>query len=146
MKVKRLRILIVEDDESRVECFKKWLPPDVLLTHAPRGGSALGLLQRDRGAVYSGILLDHDLNWRAIGGVDDRISGSQVALAIVRYVEPGVPILVHSMNGEKGPQMAKLLDSAGFPVTRIPMKDLDQAQFMTWLEEVRSFYDDGGEA
>jgi hypothetical protein len=49
------------------------------------------------------------------------------------------------MNREKAPVMAQFLDSAGFPITQIPMAKLDQAQLLAWLEDVRAFYDDGGD-
>jgi CheY-like chemotaxis protein len=139
-RVRRLRILLIEDDVRRVERFQAWLPKDVIVVVARSAGPAIGILERDRGAVYSGILLDHDLQERAIAGVDSHLSGSDVARAIVQYVDPGAPILVHSMNPQRAPLMAKRLDDAGFVVTQAPMETLDRDQVLAWLESVREFF------
>ena len=50
------RLLLIEDDNERVEIFRSWLPADVRLVHAGSAGRALGILQRDREA-YAGIIL-----------------------------------------------------------------------------------------
>lgn len=55
------RILIVEDDDERVAKFRSWLPETMRIVHARSAGSAIGILQRDKGRVYAGIMLDHDL-------------------------------------------------------------------------------------
>ena len=53
--------LLVEDDPDRIARFTAWCPPDARLVVARGGGRALGLLERDPGRVYAGLLLDHDL-------------------------------------------------------------------------------------
>ena len=40
----KIRILLVEDDQGRVEWFRAWLPRDIQLVHAGSGGKALGIL------------------------------------------------------------------------------------------------------
>lgn len=140
--VKRLRVLIIEDDRSRVEKFKAWLPEDVIPVVAWSAGRALGILERDRGLVYAGVLLDHDLQQHAATGADEYLSGTQVADAIVRNVSNEVPILVHSMNPTKAPVMARRLAEAGFSVTQVPMEVLDRKKLEEWLEEVRAFWAD----
>jgi CheY-like chemotaxis protein len=140
--VKRLRVLIIEDDRSRVEKFKAWLPEDVISVVAWSAGRALGILERDRGAVYAGILLDHDLQQHAATGADEYLSGTHVADAIVRNVSKGVPILVHSMNPTRAPVMARRLAEADFSVTQVPMEALDRGTLEGWLEQVRAFWVD----
>ena len=61
----RLRILVVEDDRGRENRIRAMLPAEVLAVVVNSGGKALGLLERDRGSVYAGILLDHDLQGAA---------------------------------------------------------------------------------
>ena len=55
------RILIVEDDSDRLREIKSWMPPDVFVSNVTDAGAAIGLIKRDRGRVYAGIMLDHDL-------------------------------------------------------------------------------------
>jgi CheY-like chemotaxis protein len=140
--VKRLRVLIIEDDRGRVEKFKAWLPEDVLVVVAWSAGRALGILERDHGKVYAGILLDHDLQQHAATGADEFLSGTQVAEAIIRNISHEVPILVHSMNPTKAPVMARRLAEAGFSVTQVPMEALNREKFGEWLVGVRSFWAD----
>lgn len=133
---KFLRILLVEDDESRKARFQSWLPATLRLVWARNAGQALGLLARDRGRAFAGILLDHDLE-RWAYGTGEQKSGTEIARAIRLTVSRDTPILVHSMNFVEGDAMANHLTNEGFPVTRVPMRDLGGTLFESWLEEVR---------
>lgn len=55
------RTLIVEDDPERANILQDWLPDNVRPVVVTSAGKAMGVLARDRGNVYAGILLDHDL-------------------------------------------------------------------------------------
>ena len=136
-----IKILLIEDDVERIEQFQKWLPEDMQLVCATSAGSALGILQRDRGRVYSGILLDHDLQEQIRTDTDRYISGTNVTKLIITAVTRDVPILVHSVNITRGPWMAQALKDAGFRyVTRIPMNSLKKRDFIAWTEDVRDIW------
>jgi hypothetical protein len=137
-----LRLLIVEDDPVREQIFRSWLPPDVRPVVARSAGRALGILRLDPGRVYAGIVLDHDLQGQAATDADQLLTGHNVVHAIIRYVSPDVPVLVHSMNTQGSLRMVSTLVSAGFEVTKIPMEALTQASFLAWLQEVRDWWDD----
>lgn len=126
----------MEDDQRRVEWFRVWLPKDFRLIHAGSGGRALGIIKRDRRA-FRGIMLDHDLEKQNVTSGDLSLSGSSVVLAIMQYISPDVPVLIHSMNPGKAAAMGKALETTGFTVTRIPMGDMSKDVFLEWLEEVR---------
>jgi CheY-like chemotaxis protein len=136
-----IRILLIEDDNKRVDQIRSWLPADVHLVHAGSAGRALGILQRDREA-YAGIMLDHDLRGQTVTKEDFLLSGSDVVSRIIALVRPDIPVLVHSMNPADAPQMVKRLEKAGFSVTRMPMAELTEEQFCDWLEEVRECWAD----
>ena len=77
-----------------------------VLTSSYRGakaetGRALGILRRDPGRVYAGIVLDHDLQGQIASEADRFLTGQDVVRAILRYVSPDVPVLVHSMNASQ---------------------------------------------
>lgn len=139
------RILIIEDDNDRVEQFTAWLPGDVRLVHAGSAGRALGILQRDSGA-YAGIMLDHDLQGQIVTREDFLMSGSTVVSRLIEAVPPAlrpdIPVLVHSMNPADAPRMVMRLTSAGFPVSRMPMSAMTKQYFLRWLDEVRDCWDD----
>ncbi len=105
-------------------------------------GRALGVLQRERGSVYAGILLDHDLQEQAATDSDRHLSGNDVVDAIIMNVSKHVPILVHSVNVSQAPVMVGRLESAGFWVTRVPMDKLTKEKLDEWLEEVREIWED----
>lgn len=136
-----IRILLIEDDAARIALFQQWLPADMRLVVASSTGKAMGILQRDRGRVYAGIMLDHDLQAQIITQMDRLLSGSDLIKVILRNVSKDVPVLVHSMNVSRGPLMAEQLAGAGFMVTRIPMSVLTKKKFLEWIGEVRDVWE-----
>lgn len=129
------RLLIIEDDINRVYTFQSWCPPDVKLIWAKSTGVALGMLHRDRGTVYAGILLDHDLLNLTMTDDDQFLCGQDVVGAIIAHISTRVPILIHSMNQEQAPRMHFRLRDAGFQVSRIPMALMNQKKFIDWLRD-----------
>jgi CheY-like chemotaxis protein len=130
------RIVLVEDDQGRMDRFTDWLRDTrFLLVICRSGGQALGMFSKG-GEGIAGILLDHDLSDSTITETDRLMSTSNVLPTIVRNVPREVPILIHSHNASKPPQMVKLLQSAGFSVTRIRFDSLTRDRFELWLEDV----------
>ena len=136
-----IRILLIEDDNNRVTKIKSWLPDDVRLVHAASAGRVLGVLKRDSNQ-YAGIMLDHDLQTQAATASDMELSGSTVVKWIKEMIPTDVPILIHSMNVARAPEMKRSLEAAGFSVTRIAMDMLEREHFHSWLNEVRDNWDD----
>jgi hypothetical protein len=136
------RLLLIEDDIGRVEDFRGWLPSWAMLVWAQSAGAALGVIRRDSGRVYGGVLLDHDLEQRAKTMDDESLSGTDVALALVQHFSTDVPILIHSMNQVHVPRVARQLEDRGFWVTRIPFKNLSEARFRAWLDEARDIWEE----
>lgn len=132
-----LRLLLVEDDPDRIARFTAWCPPDARLVVARGGGRALDLLERDPGRVYAGLLLDHDLPGQAVNDAERLVTGTQVVQGILRYLDPEIPILIHSMNRGAARRMATTLTAGGFEISTIPMTDLTRARFLAWLDTVR---------
>ena len=130
------RILIIEDDPNREARLKSWLPADVRAVVAASAGKAIGILRRDSGLVYAGIVLDFDLQLRRGTASDLHLSGRDVALAITEYVSRDVQILVHSENTSKRSLMVYSLRLAGFDVTQVPMHLLTADRFCAWLAEL----------
>ncbi len=137
-----LKILIVEDDRKREKLFECWMPHGFRAIFAKTAGAALGMLERDRGYVYAGICLDHDLQQRAVIVSDYDLSGSTVVRAVVRHISPDVPVLIHSRNLKRSSYMARKLVDAGFDAVRIPMDELGCERFQGWLEEVKETWED----
>jgi CheY-like chemotaxis protein len=136
-----LRILVVEDDPTRVEVFEAWLqylhlPCQFRIVWSKSAGSAIGLLERDRGKVYAGIMLDHDLNQQSLSNVDRLFSGKDVTKKIIEVTDTGTPILIHSTNESGGPKMKGTLEGAGFSVELVPFYALDFEQYRDWLSYV----------
>lgn len=139
---KPLRILVIEDDNSRIKYFNLWLLPGFRIVPTTSAGSALGLLQRDKGRQYAGICLDHDLQGQTKTDKDRDLSGTTVVQSVIRYMDKEIPILVHSMNPKRAPVMVNMLISSGFDdVTRMPMGDMTRTFFQEWLEKVRETHE-----
>ena len=136
-----IRVLIVEDDQRRVDWFRAWLPRDIRLVHARSGGKALGILERNA-HEFAGIMLDHDLQDSSVVANDKNLSGSIVVVKVMQHIRPNIPILVHSMNPGKAESMKKALEASRFSVTRMPMGEMSKDTFLEWLEEVREEAED----
>jgi CheY-like chemotaxis protein len=132
-----LRVLIVEDNPDRENCLRSWLPPDVRPVVATSAGRAVGILRLDRGTVYAGVVLDHDLQERKAAETDRYLSGQDVVEAIVQHLSCDVPILVHSNNASQSNVMVLRLQRAGYDVTQIPMSVLTKESFEEWIRKVR---------
>ena len=135
----RIRLLVVEDDESRVEVFRSWtkrFPLPVAITWTRSAGAAIGVLRRDRGRVFDGLLIDHDLNTQCLTEVDAYLTGKDVVDAVVEFVDKGVPVLVHSGNTMEGPKLVARLLGAGFSVEYAPFTTMRYLQLQQWLRYV----------
>ena len=97
----------------------------------------MGILKRDKGKVYAGIVLDHDLEKNPASESDLFLCGQDVVDTIIKNVSKQVPILIHSVNESQAPVMQTMLEKAGFAVERIPMDILTRESFNEWLEYVR---------
>ena len=137
-----LRILLVEDDPGRERRLRSMLPADVRTVVARSAGAAIGVLAHDPGRVYAGVILDHDLQQRAMTDADRLLSGQDVVNAIVQHVDRAVPILIHSMNTTQRGVMAAILERAGYEVTTIPASVLDSSALSRWLNSVRENQDE----
>ena len=85
----------------------------------------------------AGICLDNDLEKQPVTDSDLHLSGSALISAITLSMPRSTPVLIHSMNEQKPPQMERALNSGGFSVTRIRMVALTRENFLEWLQEVR---------
>ena len=132
-----LRLLIVEDNQERLDRFREWIPDEFRLTCARSAGRALEILRLDAGRVYAGLLLDHDLDQNVAVASELTLSGRQVTERITRLIDPEVPVLIHSVNPLGARRMHQMLDDHGFHVTRIPFFQLNQQRLQRWLELVR---------
>lgn len=130
------RLLLIEDDEGRVETLRGWLPAGVQLVVARSAGAAVGVVRRDAGDVYWAIMLDHDLDRHPASDSDRLLSGQDVVDALILHVSRAVPVLVHSMNATQAPVLVARLLQAGFEVTRIPYSDLNAQGLGEWLKPV----------
>ena len=135
------RILMVEDDPMRARKLASWIDDLAKLVIVSSPGKAIGLIKRDQGSVYAGIMLDHDLHEQAMTGMDYNLSGKHVVDAVIQHISKNVPILVHSGNIAEAPVMKKKLSQAGFFVTRIPMFQLTKEWLQEWVEEAYEIWE-----
>jgi hypothetical protein len=135
--MKPIRILIIEDNLQRERLLCSWLPLDIKPVVTRSAGRAMGTLARDKGNVYSGIILDHDLQERPATDADRLLSGQDIIDVISQCVSRDVPILVHSVNASQSWVMVVRLQHHGYEVTHIPMDLLTCEAFSKWIGEVR---------
>jgi CheY-like chemotaxis protein len=133
---KLARILLVEDSDARSETLRSWIPANIRVVWAKTGGDAVGILSRDGGATYAGIMLDHDLHQQLRDQGGKQLTGADVARKIAEHVSPDTLIFLHSMNPERRGDILTVLQAAGFEVTQVPMRQLDAGTLQSWLEGV----------
>lgn len=143
MPVLKPRILLIEDSAYRIERFRKWLfGTEFVLIEASSGGRAMGILRRGGMDGIAGLCLDHDLHEQPVTVDDMSLSTSNLMNSIVLSVPRSVPILIHSMNVSKPPQMVRRLQAEGYSVTRIRMTVLTRDNFHMWLQDVRDNWEE----
>jgi len=136
------RVLMIEDDEVRIERITAWLPPDLRLVVTRSGGRAMRTLQLDMPATYAGIMLDHDLQQQIVADAESSLSSSNLIDVIIRKINRDVPVLVHSMNVSRGPVLVERLRNAGFYTSYVPFEQLTKQGFLNWIEYVRELWED----
>lgn len=141
------RMLLIEDDQERANILISYLPKHFRVVFASSAGRALGIVRADHHnrwdkSPYCGIMLDHDLQEQIVCAEEGKLSGMNVVDAIINSVSRDVPILVHSMNPSGAPTMVKKLKSAGFRVTRMPMRELTAEKLLGWLEDECEIYNE----
>ncbi len=136
------RILLIEDDLSRIERLRSWMPQSIRLVVATSAGMAMGTLKRDGRGTYAALMLDHDLQQQAATTADATLSGSDLVNLIIQHVGRDAAMLVHSMNSTKAAGMEERLNRAGFWVTRIPMDRLTKEAFCDWVADVEHLWAD----
>lgn len=142
VKPKQIPLLLVEDETRRLNWFTERLPRSFRIVHARSAGVALGIIERDGGYVYGGMMLDHDLQSQTLVPSDRGLSGSHIIEAIYSKISRDVPVLVHSMNPEKSPVMVRRLEEAGFYVQKVPWEFMNKQFFHEWLDEVEELWED----
>lgn len=133
---KKLRVLIVDDNAERRAALARYVGPSATIVECDTAGGAMGLLRRDRGAVYGGIMLDYDLGDRKGAGGGPFLSGEDVADALCDYMDRTVLIFVHSNSKTHTPALASRLRQAGFTVERVAFDDITEKIIREWVDEV----------
>lgn len=87
-------IFILEDNEFRIEWFKKTLGNDFNLTFSDKVNETKYLLNHNK---YDILFLDHDLDGKQWVEITDENTGSRVAEEI-KKLNLNVPIVIHSWN------------------------------------------------
>ena len=128
-----MRIFILENSVRRLQTFEDWRPPDIRIVSAKSAMQAAGVLSRDKGSVYSGIMLDYDLD--PIAG--QLQSGREVVDAMLRHIDRDTPVFVHSMNPSGSAEMTKVLEANGYSVEVCPFGKLTEKRWHEWLSEIR---------
>ncbi|MFW6101028.1 MAG: cyclic-phosphate processing receiver domain-containing protein [Bacteroidota bacterium] len=141
----RPRILMIEDDEKRLEILRSWLPEDLIVVQASSAGRALGILEKDRGYVYAGIMLDHDLQMQTATEADKALSGSDIVNAVIGNIDRRTAIFVHSYNRARAPLMAEKLRKAKFSVYQKFFDMLAEEEVRDWAEDALDYWRDWNE-
>ena len=91
--MKKIKILVVEDDPNRVVRFsRECAGHDLTVTEFASDGAS-----HVRGTKFDLIFLDHDLGGQQMVDSDDN-SGYHVAKAIPGSINDETPVVVHSLN------------------------------------------------
>ena len=126
-------ILIVEDDDTRVARFERWMPPVFRLVHCRTGGAALGLLERSDPWDFPGMMLDFDLDKHS--KTSPYVDGEQALHLALSRLDHSTNILVHSTNDAAASRMVADARKTN-PTMRIDYLQVTQKLFLAWLNEV----------
>ena len=133
---KKLRILIVDDETERRATLARYIGSSATVVECESAGGAIGLLRRDCGAVYCGIMLDYDLGGRKGASGGPFLSGEDVADALCQYIDRSVRVFIHSNAKSHTPALANRLRQAGFEVERVSFDDTTESIVREWVDEI----------
>ena len=77
------------------------------------------MLAKGSTQAIAGVLLDHDLSDSPLTPHDLVLSTSNLMPVLVRRLPRTAPVLIHSHNASKPVVMQRMLQTAGFSVTRM---------------------------
>src|SRR5205085_10216702 len=123
-----LRVLLLDDDESRHVWFERRFAGDEL-DIAVEPNAAIELLDA---RAYDAIFLDHDLLPEhynsAVAPADDERTGYAVAawLAARADAQMGATIIVHTRNADGALKMVQAMRAAGRPAEYVPWPRLPE--------------------
>jgi len=135
------RLLLIEDNDARINQFREWLPENVVLVVAASAGRAIGTLQHSDPYDYASILLDHDLDQQVVNVDELLFTGSNIVSTLIAKISSEIPVFVHSINFNGASNMRRKLEKAGFEVTTCPMTRLTREQFSVWLQDVLELWE-----
>ena len=137
-----IRLLVVEDNQQRIDLFSRWIPEEFSPVFVPGAGRAMRIIELDAGNVFAGIALDYDLDEQPVIPSERMLSGRNVAIKVAQLISCDVPILIHSMNVSGSQVMQNMLEASGFHVTRRPFRFLVKVSLGQWLETIREAKDE----
>lgn len=123
-----MKILILEDDDSRVKKFRQqFFKHELYITHLPKQANAW--LEE---IEFDVISLDHDLS-EDVQGLDNNFdvgTGLEVAnfLGSKPWLSSSAQIFIHSLNGSGAKRMQSAMKSRG-DVPHVPFLWLKEIQF-----------------
>lgn len=124
-----MKILFLDDDQIRHDELILILGAKHELVRVYHAVDAIDKLKTDQ---YDLVMLDHDLGliYDEDGIADEGPDGRVVVRWMIENMKDNrPPVIVHSWNNQRAPEMEKLLGEAGFQVRRI-------AFARTWLKEL----------
>jgi len=123
-----MRILVLEDDRSRIRKFRQELIGHVV-DFAEDVHTASRLLAANE---YAMMFLDHDLGQQQLVDSSEQNTGYQFAVIVAADERNrAASVVVHSCNPAGADNMAAVLPSA----VRVPFPALDIAAAARWAEE-----------
>lgn len=111
--IKSKTIVILEDDDNRIETFLEMFPWAKVVKTA---NECIKLLKKPCDLLF----LDHDLGGEIYVDTDHKNTGSEVVRWIEEYRPKIKKIIVHSYNSAASDVMVKVLNRCGYDVARIP--------------------------
>lgn len=116
-----MRILIVEDSQERIDAFRQILKGEIVVTGS--ANAAIDLLSR---GGFDVLFLDYDLGER-------KDTGGKVARWLEVHPQPGLRIIIHSLNPVGAERMARILPKAErrpFVFPDIPQPQTDGTSYV----------------
>ena len=113
-----MKILFLDDDENRIEAFKKKTSPGWDITITKTAKETIDVLKNNNSWNY--VFLDHDLGGQVFVDSDREDCGMEVVRWITRNRPEIELIIVHSWNEPASKRMISDLEMAGYNVVYSP--------------------------
>lgn len=129
---RKFRLLLVEDNQDRIDKIHTWLPVNFELVIAANVDQAVELLKQNNVNTFGAFMLSLDIYKLSSISSDLIPPNSSLEVNLALKLAKDSSVLVISNDIGLSNLIGQGINNAGFDVTSIPFENFEKGKFLTW--------------